>query len=106
MINIFEITDDLPDVLKSELTGVKETKIARLIALLKIANRPLTLNEIIIGYYRKYNEVITRKKAIGILYQGTRRGLVVHTASGYTLQPKEINYASQPLSESTRRNSL
>lgn len=70
MTDIFEITDDLPNEVKSNLACLEKNRIDNLlIDLLTIAKRPLTLNELIVGLYRKYNVQIDRAKLTAKLYR-------------------------------------
>lgn len=70
MTDIFEITNDLPDEIKANLTSLKKTNIDKLvIGLLAFAKRPLTINELVVGLYRKHEMQIDRAKLIAVIYR-------------------------------------
>lgn len=70
-VDLFSLdnVDDLPVSLKSDLgilrIGSFET---RLIELFQKANRRLTLDEVLVGYYRLYNQIKDRKQMTAKLY--------------------------------------
>lgn len=63
--DIFDLNDidDLPDILRNQV-GLSLSFTRKLIMLFKIADRPLTTNELTVGYYRKFNEVKTKRQII------------------------------------------
>lgn len=87
MNDIFEITEDLPDEVKSNLVGIEKNRVDNLlIDLLTIAKRPLTLDELIVGLYRKYNVQIDRAKITAKLYRMVANQRVIKpTKSLYSL---------------------
>lgn len=62
-IDVFDIKniDDLPEDVLEEI-GLSVSFTSKLISLFKIANRPLNVNELTVGYYRKYNEIKTKRQ--------------------------------------------
>lgn len=88
MTDIFEITNDLPNEVKSNLVSLEKNRIDNLlIDLLTIAKRPLTLNELIVGLYRKYNVQIDRAKITAKLYRMVaNKQLIKPTKSLYALE--------------------
>ena len=68
IFNLFDISD-LPDELKSDLKRIERSEIEdRIIELLRLANGELSLNQLQVGYYRKYGEVKDRRKLTAKLY--------------------------------------
>lgn len=59
--------DDIPDLIKNEL--VSNLTEQRILALFDIANRELNLDEITVGYYRKYGEAKPRRFFMQKLYR-------------------------------------
>ena len=69
--NIFDLLDtsDLPDDLKNDLKRIKRSETEeRIINLLRLADEDLSLNQLQVGYYRKYGEVKERRKLTTKLY--------------------------------------
>ena len=69
--NIFDLfdTSDLPDNLKNDLKRFKRSETEeRIINLLRLADEDLSLNQLQVGYYRKYGEVKERRKLTAKLY--------------------------------------
>jgi hypothetical protein len=70
--------DDLPDDFVEELSlSPADTQDAQLMELLRIADRPLTINELMVGSLRKYNVRYKRTALSSRLYRMTQRGLIV-----------------------------
>lgn len=71
MINIFDLSnvDDIAEEVRKDLNVVFET---RIIKLFELAKRDLSVDEVTVGYCRKYNEVKTRKQIMGKLYNMAR----------------------------------
>lgn len=72
MINIFDLSnvDDIAEEVTKDLSvDVFENHI---IELFELAKRDLSVDEVTVGYYRKYNEVKTKKQIIGKLYNMSR----------------------------------
>ena len=68
---IFDLfdTSDLPDNLKNDLKRIKRSETEeRIINLLRLADEDLSLNQLQVGYYRKYGEVKERRKLTTKLY--------------------------------------
>lgn len=70
--NVFDTknTDDLPDVIKKSLRKPKEGKSDhKIVELLKLAKGSLSVDEIMVGYYRLHKEIKTRRQIIAIIYR-------------------------------------
>ena len=63
--DVFDIKniDDLPEDVLEEI-GLSVSFTSKLVMLFRIANRPLTLNELTVGYYRRFNEIKTKRQII------------------------------------------
>lgn len=61
--DIFDIKniDDLPEDVLEEI-GLSVSFTSKLVTLFKLANRPLTINELTVGFYRKFNEIKTKRQ--------------------------------------------
>jgi hypothetical protein len=60
---------DLPAELVKGLRATKRDMLeVRLIELFQISGRPLNLDEVLVGFYRKFNEVLDRRTVINKLY--------------------------------------
>ena len=63
MTDLFDLknVEDLPEKIRDYVKEKepKQTVYTMIVELFKIAKRPLTLSEIIVGLYRKYNKQIT-----------------------------------------------
>jgi hypothetical protein len=73
--NIFQLADvgDLPPELVKSLKATRRDGLEnRLIELYQQAGRPLTLDEVLVGFYRKYNEILDRRVLINKLYTMAR----------------------------------
>ena len=72
MINIFDLSnvDDIAEEVRKDLSvDVFETHI---IELFELAKRDLSVDEVTVGYCRKYDEVKTKKQIMGKLYNMSR----------------------------------
>ena len=73
--NIFDLSNasDIPDEIKRELNVLKRDDFEkRLIELFKIANCELNLDQVQVGYYRKYGEIKERRIITAKLYNMCR----------------------------------
>jgi len=70
------------DLLKELIPENPRTKDNQIIELLRIANRALTMNELLVGCFRKYNIEYKRTLLVGRLYKLSKRGLVVIVGKG------------------------
>ncbi len=73
--NIFDLSNvsDIPDGIKKELNVLKMDDFERkLIELFKIAKADLNLDQVQVGYYRKYNEHKERRTITAKLYNMCR----------------------------------
>lgn len=71
--------DEIPAEFLKELKISKaETADAQIVALLRIAKRPLTISEIMIGLYRKFGEQHKRAALSSRLYRMTQAGIVTN----------------------------
>lgn len=73
--------DNIPSVLAHEMRGraglsAPAKKQAELIELFKLADRPLTVDEIMVGAYRQYGRVWKRASLLSKLYRMTKGGYV------------------------------
>ncbi|AUM13578.1 hypothetical protein [Ketobacter alkanivorans] len=67
--------DDLPEDFREEISITEGDKQdAQIIELMRIANRPLDLNEILIACWRKYNVQHKRNQLTARLYRLSKRG--------------------------------
>lgn len=73
--------EDIPEKIKKELSSNETEK--RILELFDIAKRPLNLDEITVGYYRKYGEIKSRNFFMNKLYRmcNTSNAKVVPTGS-------------------------
>lgn len=75
MTNLFDLTNlsDLPNELKNGLSIKTPSKFESDIrALFEIADGPLTIDEITVGYYRKFGGNINKKNMMHKLYVAAR----------------------------------
>lgn len=75
MANLFDLTNltDLPKELRNGLAGKSPSKFESDVrALFEIAGGPLTIDEITVGYYRKYGGTINKKNMMHKLYLAAR----------------------------------
>lgn len=75
MTNLFDLTilSDLPKTLREGLSIKTPSKFESDIrALFEIAGGPLTIDEITVGYYRKYGGTINKKNMMHKLYVTAR----------------------------------
>lgn len=76
--DIFNIDDisDIPEELLSQLgkkVGGKRSSFSdQITSLFKEAGRDLTIDQVAVGYYRKYNKLISRKNILAKLYNMTK----------------------------------
>jgi len=73
--DIFDLTNssDIPDSLKKEISAFKRDEFEkRLIELFKIAGGGLNLDQVQVGYFRKYGEVKERRTITAKLYNMCR----------------------------------
>lgn len=75
---LFEITDDLPEVIKKQLVKNKERKI---IELLNIKS-PLSYDQIIVGMFRKFNKTVTRHSVRNSCHYLEKDKLIVKVSKG------------------------
>ncbi|MCF7980773.1 MAG: hypothetical protein K9K86_02240 [Pseudomonadales bacterium] len=89
---------DLPDDLSEELSvSQSDTEDAQILELLKIANRSLDLNELLIGCFRKYNVKHKRNLLTARIYRLVKRDLVHNVGKGkYALGPEPIEEINSP----------
>jgi hypothetical protein len=82
--------DALPEEFRSEITisdGDKQD--AQVVELLRIANRPLALNELLVGCWRKYEVQHKRNQLTARLYRLARRGDIFVVGKGtYSIRPE------------------
>ena len=65
--------DDLPESIKTELRVYRIDRVEKnILDLFEIAQRPLNLDEIMVGYFRQYNETLSRKQWMTKLYNMAR----------------------------------
>lgn len=72
MTDIFDVcnVDDIPDEIKNGLNEVLFAK--QVLELFDIAKRDLSVDEITVGYFRKFGEPKTKKQIMGKLYNMAR----------------------------------
>ncbi len=76
MNNIFDLTnvDDIPEDVKKDISV--DVFATRIIALFELAKRELSIDEITVGYYRKYKNIETepkiKKQIMGKVYNMSR----------------------------------
>lgn len=78
--NIFIFNEKLPTSLKKHLRdydNAPQRKQGAVISLLKEANRPITLDSFIIGYYNKYGRILNRSMAYSYLHPYVKSGRVI-----------------------------
>ena len=93
--NIFDLTylDDLPVKLKDYLFTKRNknepNKVVKLIELFNKANRPLSISELIVGFYRVNKIHLKRQYLTNLLVILTKKGLLSHIRYGlYQLNRK------------------
>lgn len=71
--DLFDIyfTDDLPEEIKSQLP--KDCWQEQIIQLFVLANRPLSIDEVMVGYYRKYGVAHNKMTLANYVWQLTKR---------------------------------
>lgn len=72
MTDIFDVcnVDDIPDEIRNGLNEVLFAK--QILELFDIAKRDLSVDEITVGYFRKFGEAKTKKQIMGKLYNMAR----------------------------------
>ena len=86
--NIFDLTylDDLPVKLKDYLFTKRNknepNKVVKLIELFNKANRPLSISELIVGFYRVNKIHLKRQYLTNLLVILTKKGLLSHIRYG------------------------
>ena len=86
--NIFDLTylDDLPVKLKDYLFAKRNrnepNKAVKLIELFNMANRPLSISELIVGFYRVNKIHLKRQYLTNLLIILTKKGLLSHVRYG------------------------
>ena len=72
MSDIFDVcnVDDIPDEIKNGLNEVLFAK--KILELLDIVKRKLSVDEVTVGYFRKFGEPKTKKQIMGKLYNMAR----------------------------------
>ena len=100
MADLFDLTnvDDIPEEIKDGI--VIDVVATRILELFKIANRPLSIDEITVAYYRKFKDedkdLKTKKQVMGKVYNMSReRNAKIKSVEGkkgvYTLcKEKEV----------------
>lgn len=98
MNKIFDLKnlDDIPQELIRELNIISKTN-NNILWLFKNAGKNLNLTELLIGYYRKYDEVKTRQHMMTACYRLMKKGFLQKTKGKgeYKITPKGlmvINY--------------
>lgn len=86
--------DDFPDDLKKELSiSLSDEQDAQILQLLEIANRPLDLNELLVGCLRKYGVAHKRSLLTARLYRLAKKKAVHAVGKGtYALGPAPEGY--------------
>ena len=83
MQNIFDLNDvsDIPSEIKNDLN--RDIFGEQIIELFKIAQRELSVDEVTVGYFRKFKEAKTKKQIMTKLYNMSRDDLsLVRSVSG------------------------
>lgn len=102
--NLFSLADellaDLPSEVRDELSLSEADKFdAQATTLLRLAKRPLSLNELIVGFYRKFGIQYKRPSITARLYRMLNNKAIVSPSKGlYSLS--EFLDSSQPKEES------
>lgn len=78
--DIFKITEDLPDDVKNSLKKLHSTT-SRILALFEIKNI-LSVDEIIVGIYRRYNTLLTRTNVSSTLQKLKNRNKIKYKERG------------------------
>ena len=78
-MNLFDIThqDDLPEGVRNQLKGSRLTIQKKVLALFEKQTDPVTIDQVMIAYYRRWNEVKSR----GVVAEGLNR-LVFMSVAG------------------------
>lgn len=95
-----ELLADLPSEVRDELSLSEADKFdAQATTLLRLARRPLSLNELIVGFYRKFGIQYKRPSITARLYRMLNNKAIVSPSKGlYSLS--EFLDSSQPKEES------
>lgn len=77
MSDLFDLTDisDIPPELIQELNLASDIDVV-ILGLFEEAKKPLNLNELLIGYYRKYKENKTRQYMMTTCYRLVKKGFL------------------------------
>ena len=95
--DIEELPDDLRQVLNLHESDILEVQI---VELLRLANRPLVLKELIMGLYRKYDYTVTdRNPFASKLYRMKEQGLIDTVKKGYYILPVKRKPASEEVED-------
>lgn len=72
MVDIFDLQDvsDIPEEIKKELND--DYFLNQILELFDIAKRDLSVDEVTVAYFRKFNEVKTKKQIMTKLYNMAR----------------------------------
>lgn len=87
-LNPLEI-DQLPEDFRNEISiSESDRQDAQVIELLRLANRPLDLNELLIGCWRKFGIQYKRNQLTARLYRVSKRGDIYVVGKGtYSIHP-------------------
>jgi len=95
--DIEEIPDELRKVLNLHESDILEVQI---VELLRLANRPLVLKELIMGLYRKYDYTVSdRNPFASKLYRMKEQGLIDTVKKGYYILPDKSKPVSDELED-------
>lgn len=94
-----ELLADLPEEVRSELSLSEADKFdAQATVLLSLAKRPLSLNELIVGFYRKYGVHYKRPSITARLYRMLNNQAIVSPSKGLYSLPEFLE-SNQPKEE-------
>lgn len=65
--------DDLPEVIRKNLCRNENSWQSKILKLFDLVERPLSVDEIFVAYYRIYNEIIDKQKLANQIWQLTKR---------------------------------
>lgn len=77
MDNLFDLNNisDIPAEIKQELN--RDSFAEQIVELFNIANRELNVDEVTVGYYRKFNEIKTKRQIMTKLYNMSKESYPV-----------------------------
>jgi len=77
MDNLFDLNNisDIPVEIKQELN--RDSFAEQIVELFNIANRELNVDEVTVGYYRKFNEIKTKRQIMTKLYNMSKESYPV-----------------------------